>query len=52
MRTRRGTGIDQGMVWGRPPFAPGVVTAIVVYVSGCVTMIAAGVLLILMGPQG
>lgn len=51
MRTRRGTGIDQGLVWDRPA-QPGLATAIIVYVSGTITMIAAGVFLILMGPQG
>ena len=40
------------MVWERQAWRSGVVTGLIVYISGCVTMIAAGVCLILLGPQG
>lgn len=52
MRTRRGTGIDAGAIWERPAWRSDRLTGVIVYVAGCVTMIAAGVFLILMGPQG
>jgi hypothetical protein len=38
--------------WERQAWRSGVVTGLIVYISGCVTMIAAGICLILLGPQG
>lgn len=36
----------------RAPWRPGVATALIVYLSGVITMIIAGVALIVLGPQG
>lgn len=38
--------------WPRPAWRSDHITGLIIFVSGCVTMIAAGVFLILMGPQG
>lgn len=48
----RGRGIDRGIVWERRPWRSDHLAGIIVYVSGCAMMIAAGVFLLLMGPQG
>lgn len=40
------------MVWPRAAWRSDHVTGLIVFVSGCVTMIAAGVALIVLGPQG
>lgn len=52
MRTRRGTGIDRGLVWDRPGWRSDRMVGLVVYVAGTVTMIIAGVALLIAGPQG
>jgi hypothetical protein len=52
MSARRGAGIDKGIVWERVPWRTDHLIGVLIYVFGCVTMIAAGVFLILMGPQG
>ena len=38
--------------WPRAAWRSDHVTGLIVFVSGCVTMIAAGIFLILLGPQG
>ena len=38
--------------WPRPAWRSDHITALIVYVAGTITMIAAGVCLILLGPQG
>ena len=40
------------MRWERVPWRTDHLVGVLVYVFGCVTMIAAGVVLILAGPQG
>lgn len=51
-RIRRGVGVDHGAIWDRPKMDSGVLTGIIVYVSGTALMILAGIAMVIIGPQG